>query len=88
MNTSLKGLLKKKQDMSDKYRTHKTTGNHKLYKRARNTATLATQAAKYGYEKVAIDAANTKYFWANVRPKTTVKETIMKLKTMRIMKME
>lgn len=63
MNTRLKGLLKKRQDMSDKYRTHKTTGNRKLYKRARNTATFATQVAKYGYEKVAIDAANnTKYF--------------------------
>ena len=83
MNATLDRIIKRKRETWNRYRAHKTPGNRDEYKRARNTANLATKTAKYEYErKVARDASNnTKHFWAYVRSKTAVKETITKLKT-------
>ncbi|KAK3895087.1 hypothetical protein Pcinc_001182 [Petrolisthes cinctipes] len=83
MNRRLRTMIARKKEAWKKYRARRSAGRREQYNDIRNEVTREVRTAKYEYERrVALDSKTTaKYFWAYVRSKTTVKDSISKLKT-------
>ena len=77
-----KNKIDQKESALERYRKRKTRVRYEFYKAKRNIATDAVRFAKASFEK---DIAknikkNKRAFYAYVRSKTTIKESVTKIK--------